>query len=109
MDSSAEVSRGDYTKEKIFVNSMASYLRLSPGATRAAVLTYGFTATLVADYDSYDELTTFKNAVQRASYISGKSLLADYGHNVSYFSKGQSLKKLRHDILSHFFDDLNYG
>ena len=78
MDSSAEVSRGDYIKEKDFVTSLASYLRLSPGGTRAAVLTYGYTATLVADYDSYDQLTPFKNAVQRASYISGKVLVVDF-------------------------------
>ena len=71
MDSSAEVSRGDYAKEKDFVESIASFLRLSPGGTRAALLTYGYTATLVANYDSYDTLTPFKNAVQRAPYISG--------------------------------------
>ena len=71
MDSSAEVSRGDYAKEKDFVESLASFLRLSPGGTRAALLTYGYTATLVANYDSYDTLTPFKNAVQRAPYISG--------------------------------------
>lgn len=75
MDSSAEVSRGDYKKEKDFVESLASYLRLSPGGTRAAVLTYGFTARLVANYDSYDTLPPFKNAVDRASYISGKILV----------------------------------
>lgn len=75
MDSSAEVSRGDYAKEKDFVESLASFLRLSPGGTRAALLTYGYTTTLVANYDSYETLTPFKNAVQRASYISGKIIL----------------------------------
>lgn len=75
MDSSAEVSRGDYAKEKDFVESLASFLRLSPGGTRAALLTYGYTATLVANYDSYETLTPFKNAVQRAPYISGKIIL----------------------------------
>lgn len=75
MDSSAEVSRGDYAKEKDFVESLASYLRLSPGGTRAALLTYGYTATLVANYDSYDTLTPFKNAVQSAPYISGKTIV----------------------------------
>ena len=75
MDSSAEVSRGDYAKEKDFVKSLASLLRLSPGGTRAALLTYGYTPTLVANYDSYDKLTPFKNAVQRAPYISGKIIM----------------------------------
>lgn len=77
MDSSAEVSRGDYAKEKDFVESLASFLRLSPGGTRAAVLTYGYTATLVANYDSYDTLTPFKNAVQRAPYISGMIIVLE--------------------------------
>ena len=72
MDSSVEVSRGDYAKEKDFVESLASFMGLSPGGTRAALLTYGYTATLVANYDSYDTLTPFRNAVQRAPYISGK-------------------------------------
>lgn len=73
MDSSVEVSREDYKKEKDFVVSLAKYLRLSPSATRAALLTYGYTVTLVANYDSYNTLSLFKYAVERASYISGKT------------------------------------
>lgn len=75
MDSSSDVSRADYKNEKYFVESLARYLRLSPGRTRAAVLTYGYTTTLVAEYDSYDTLVSFNNAVDKASYISGKNVL----------------------------------
>ena len=73
MDSSADVPREDYKKEKDFVVALAKYLRLSPSETRAALLTYGYTATLVANYDSYDTLPLFKNAAERASYIGGKT------------------------------------
>ena len=75
MDSSADVSRADYEKEKDFVESLASYLRLSTGGTRAAVLTYGYTTTLIAEYDSYETLQTFNRAVDTASYIGGKIVL----------------------------------
>ena len=73
MDSSRDVSRTDYKKQKDFVVSLVKYLRLSPYGTRAALLTYGYTATLVANYDSYDNTSLFANAVKRASYIGGKA------------------------------------
>ena len=73
MDSSADVPREDYKKEKDFVVALAKYLRLSPSETRAALLTYGYTATLVANYDSYDTHALFENAAERASYIGGKT------------------------------------
>ena len=76
MDSSRDVSRADYKKQKDFLVSLVKYLRLSPDETRAALLTYGYTATLVANYDSYDNSSLFANAVRRASYIGGKA------HNV---------------------------
>ena len=75
MDSSVDVSRADYEKEKDFIESLAGYLRLSPGRTRAAVLTYGYTTTLVAEYDSYEILQTFNSAVDGASYIGGTVVL----------------------------------
>lgn len=75
MDSSADVSRADYEKEKDFIESLAGYLRLSTGRTRAAVLTYGYTTTLVAEYDSYETLQTFNSAVDGASYIGGTVVL----------------------------------
>ena len=73
MDSSADVSREDYEKEKDFVVTLAKYLRLSPGGTRAGLLTYGYTPTLIANYDSYDRLEMFKNATYKAPYIGGKN------------------------------------
>lgn len=72
MDSSRDVSRADYKKQKDFVVSLVKYLRLSPDETRAALLTYGYTATLVANYGSYHNTSLFANAVKRASYIGGK-------------------------------------
>ena len=72
MDSSSGVSREDYKKEKDFVESLANYLRVSPSETRAALLTYGYTAIRVAAYDSYDTLSLFRNAVKGAPYIGGK-------------------------------------
>lgn len=72
MDSSGDVSREDYTKEKDFVVTLAKYLHLSPNQTRAALLTYGYTATPIASYDSYDRLVVFENATKSAPYIAGK-------------------------------------
>ena len=74
MDSSGDVSRQDYMKEKDFIVTLAKYLHLSPNQTRAALLTYGYTPRLIASYDTYDSLVAFRNATESAPYISGKVL-----------------------------------
>lgn len=74
MDSSGDVSRQDYMKEKDFIVTLAKYLHLSPNQTRAALLTYGYTPRIIASYDTYDRLVAFRNATESAPYISGKSL-----------------------------------
>ena len=73
MDSSSEVTRDEYLKEKDFVASLADSLNLSPGRTRGAVLTYGFISTLVANFDSYSSFPLFKNAIDRTTYIGGEN------------------------------------
>ncbi|XP_068690493.1 collagen alpha-3(VI) chain-like [Montipora foliosa] len=83
MDSSADVSREDYEKEKDFVVTLAKYLRLSPGGTRAGLLTYGYTPTLVANYDSYDRLEMFKNATYKAPYIGGSRRIDETFYSAS--------------------------
>lgn len=74
MDSSGDVSRQDYMKEKEFIVTLAKYLHLSPNQTRAALLTYGYTPRLIASYDIFDSLVAFRNATESAPYISGKVL-----------------------------------
>ena len=71
MDSSYDVSQNHYTREKTFVKDMARYLNVSPGRSRAAVITYGKDANLVFKFDGYGTLSAFDNVVDKATYVGG--------------------------------------
>ena len=71
MDASHTVRYEDYSKQKSFVKAVASLLDVSPGKSRAAVITYGYTAVQVTTFDSYGSLAGFDRAVDRAPDIGG--------------------------------------
>lgn len=67
MDSSQTVSQEAYRKEKSFVKLIAKHLNVSPGKSRAALITYGSTASLAYPFGN----TNFDDPVDRARSISG--------------------------------------
>ena len=71
MDSSYDVPENDYIRQKSFVKDIARYLNVSPGRSRAAVITYGKSANLVFKYDGYGTLSTFDSVVDKATYVGG--------------------------------------
>lgn len=72
IDSSASVSNEDYRKEKDFVKSIAKFLNVSPGKSRAAVVTYGERPQLVSSFTSYRTLPEFESLVDRSPQIRGE-------------------------------------
>ena len=71
MDSSAAVPLEDYKKEKEFVKYLARYLNVSPGNSRAALVTYGNRAAEVVGFDLNRPLSNFQAAVDRAPFAGG--------------------------------------
>lgn len=71
LDSSNDVTRDEYNKEKSFIKEFARYLNVAPGKSRAAVITYGQSADVLFKYGGYDSLTIFDVVINRASYIGG--------------------------------------
>lgn len=71
MDSSSAVPLVDYKKEKVFVKYLARYLNVSPGNSRAALITYGNRAAEVVGFDLNRPLSNFEAAVDRAPFAGG--------------------------------------
>ena len=69
LDSSSEVSRENYNKEKAFVKSLAKTLNLSPGKTRASVVVYSAEASLEIRFNAYYNSTIFDKAVDDLPYL----------------------------------------
>lgn len=67
MDSSQAVSQEAYRQEKTFVKEMAMHLNVYPGESRAALITYGYTAYTVNTFGN----TRFDDSVDRAPSIRG--------------------------------------
>ena len=67
MDSSQTVSSEAYRKEKSFVKTIAKHLNVSPGKSRAAIVTYGSSASVVYSFGN----TRFDDSVDRARFVSG--------------------------------------
>lgn len=61
----------DYKKEKEFVKRLARYLNVSPGNSRAALITYGNRAAQVVGFDLNRPFSNFEAAVDRAPYVGG--------------------------------------
>ena len=72
MDSSSNVPFSNYKKEKDFVKDLARYLNVSPGNSRAAVVTYGSRAAEVIGFDIRRSVSDFETAVDNSPYINGR-------------------------------------
>jgi len=71
IDSSSPVPLEDYKKEKEFVKYLARYLNVSPGNSRAALVTYGNRAAEVFNFDINRPFSNFEGAVDRAPFVGG--------------------------------------
>ena len=69
VDSSNEVSRENYSKEKGFVKSLAKTLNLTPGKSRAAVIIYSNQASIEVKFDDHANSTSFDEAVDKLPYL----------------------------------------
>ena len=69
VDSSSEVSRENYIKEKGFVKSLAQTLGLAPGKTRGSVVIYSSVASLLIRLNEYSNSTGFDKAVDDLPYL----------------------------------------
>lgn len=69
VDSSNEVSRENYTKEKDFVKSLAKTLNLNPGKSGAAVIIYSSLASIEVKFDGHANSTLFDEAVDKLPYL----------------------------------------
>lgn len=69
VDSSSEVSRENYIKEKGFVKSLAKTLNLAPGKTRGSVVVYSSVASLLIRFSEYSNSTAFDKAVDDLPYL----------------------------------------
>ena len=72
MDSSIDVTQEDYFRQKTFLKDMARYLNVSPGRSRAAVITYGSNANLLFKFGGYGTLPTFDKVVDMAPFVGGE-------------------------------------
>lgn len=69
VDSSSEVSRENYNKEKGFIKSLAKTLNLAPGKTRGSVVIYSGVASLEIRFNAYSNSTAFDEAVDDLPYL----------------------------------------
>jgi hypothetical protein len=77
MDSSSFVSISNFEKEKSFVKSLANFLNVFPGKSRASVVSYSSNPQLVFRFYDYRTQQEFNSSVDRAPYLSGSSRRID--------------------------------
>lgn len=71
MDSSTLVQSREYLNEKQFVKSLAKFLNVRPGHSRAALVTYGSRAFRVVNFDGTKTIKEFEYAVDGAGKAGG--------------------------------------
>lgn len=71
VDSSTNVTRKDFTNEKQFVSLIARGLNFAQGKSRAAMITYGQSASVTFKFDSTRTLSEFQRLVGSATYLDG--------------------------------------
>lgn len=69
VDSSFEVTSGDYNKEKAFVKSLARSFNLAPGKTRASVILYSTYPRPIINLNDYNSMEAFGSAVDQLPHI----------------------------------------
>lgn len=93
VDSSSEVSRENYNKEKGFIKSLAKTLNLAPGKTRGSVVIYSGVASLEIRFNAYSNSTAFDEAVDDLPYL-GSLRRMDLGLREG----GDAMKDARPDV-----------
>ena len=68
IDSSRSVSEEDFDKQKAYVKNITGHFQFGPLDTRVGVIKYGSTADLEIDFDSYQTLDDFNQAVDGIPY-----------------------------------------
>lgn len=71
VDSSTSVGREGFDKEKGFVKSLAKNLNVSPGKSRAAVITYSDTARTVLTFTGFQTERDFNQKLDDEPWIGG--------------------------------------
>jgi hypothetical protein len=71
IDSSSSVDTSQYLKQKDSVKSLARYLNVRPGLSRASLITYGSTSSKVIGFDGYSTVSEFDTAVDSAGRVGG--------------------------------------
>lgn len=71
VDSSATVSRHEYEHERKFLQGLAQQLNVSPGKSRASMITYGKNSRIENRFDGYRTSSEFEQIVKEALYMGG--------------------------------------
>lgn len=71
MDSSNLVGPHDFAKQKYFVRYLSKYLKMAPGQSRAAVISYGTNAITVLGFQDYNSVPEFNKILQSATPVGG--------------------------------------
>ena len=72
IDSSSDVTRDNYNDEKNAVKLMTQHLKVSPGKSRAALITYGSTPSRIVKFKNYKTVSTLERAIDRAPHVGGR-------------------------------------
>lgn len=75
VDSSSEISRIDFEREKAFVKQMSRLLNVHQGQSRAALVTYGTRPKTVFSFGGSDDAVLFGKAVDLAPFVGGERRL----------------------------------
>ena len=80
-DSASRTSKIGFDDEKVFVNSLLSYIRISVPATRVSVILFGTKATIDINYisnvNSQNHKCNFKKSFQALKFRSGLTNMHD--------------------------------
>ncbi|XP_048579524.1 collagen alpha-3(VI) chain isoform X2 [Nematostella vectensis] len=72
LDSSSTVTPSDYRQLKAFVATIAGYLNVNSGGSRAALAVFSDNATKISSFTRFTTLSNFRNAVNNAQYLVGR-------------------------------------
>lgn len=71
MDSSTGVRSLTHQQQKDFIKAMARQLNIAPKQSRAALLLYSTSSSVIGDLDSFPNLQSFETAVNGAPHLGG--------------------------------------
>ena len=73
VDSSGSIGKDDFQRECEFVKAMVSSFRVGPSSVRVGLITYSETPNLDIRFDQYATSNECRNAVQRLTYVGGRT------------------------------------